>query len=137
PQEIDAVGILLSLAREVVRQVARLRRDAGPDDGKILTSLARFDFLAALVSLADSGNSSGLYPHFARFDGTRVEPVVQRLLQDSGMRTTIYPGDDRQLAAALREINRFAQRVVFLHGGWNGYPAEVNAFIARHGGDEG
>ncbi|MBY8854008.1 hypothetical protein K7G98_39575, partial [Saccharothrix sp. MB29] len=59
PQEIDAVGILLSLAREVVRQVARLRRDAGPDDGKILTSLARFDFLAALVSLADSGNSSG------------------------------------------------------------------------------
>ncbi|WP_158854638.1 ATP-binding protein [Saccharothrix deserti] len=131
----DFVGLLLNLAREVVRRLAPLRPDASPEDDKILTSLTRFDVLAALVSLADSGNRSGLYPHFARFDGTRVEPVARRLLRDTAMRITIYPGDDRHFAVALREIDRAAQRAVFRYGGWDGYPADVNNFISLHAGE--
>ncbi|WP_158854630.1 hypothetical protein [Saccharothrix deserti] len=73
-----------------------------------------------------------MYPHFARFDGTRIEPVAQRLFHDSPMRTTIYPGDDRDFALALHEISQHVQPQVFKRGGWDGYPAEVKDFIRRH-----
>lgn len=129
----EVLDSLLSRARNVARRVEWLRPDVGPEDEKILTGLTQFDFLASLVTMADSDNKSGIIPNFARFDTERTRPVAQRLLHEPEMRKIIYPGDDQHFADALHTIDRDAQRAGFLYDGWEGYTRDVNIFITEQG----
>ncbi|WP_409495999.1 helix-turn-helix domain-containing protein [Amycolatopsis sp. cmx-11-12] len=129
----EVLDSLLSRARNVARRIEWLRPDAGPEDEKILTGLTQFDFLAGLVTMANSDNKSGIVPNFARFDTERTRPAAQRLLREPDMRQIIYPGDDQFFADALHTIDRDAQRAGFLYDGWEGYTRDVNIFISEQG----
>lgn len=129
----EVLDSLLSCARNVVRRLESLRPDVEPEDEKILTSLTQFDFLAALVAMADSDNKSSIFPNFARFYAQRTQPAAQRLLREPDMRKILYPGDDHQLANALHTVDREAQRAGFRYDGWEGYTRDVNAFIREQG----
>lgn len=129
----EVLDSLLSRARNVVRRLEWLRPDVEPEDENILTSLTQFDFLAALVAMADSDNKSSTFPNFARFYAQRTQPAAQRLLREPEMRKILYPGDDHQLADALHTIDREAQRAGFRYDGWEGYTRDVNAFIREQG----
>ena len=129
----DILDSLLSSARTTMRRLECLRPDVEPEDEKILTGLTQFDFLAGLVVMADSGNKTGLFPNFARFNTERTQPAAQHVLHDPDMRKIIYPGDDQHFAAALHAIDQEAQRAGFRYDGWEGYTPDVNAFIREQG----
>jgi hypothetical protein len=129
----EVLDSLLSRARSVARRLEWLRPDVEPEDEKILTSLTQFDFLADLVSMADSDNKSGIFPNFARFYAERTQAAAQRLLRGPEMRKIIYPGDDQHFADALYTIDREALRAGFRYDGWEGYTRDVNAFIREQG----
>lgn len=131
--ELEVFDSLLSLARNVARRLECLRPDVEPEDEKILTGLTQFDFLASLITMADSDNKSGIFPNFARFYAERTQPAAQRLLREPEMREIIYPGDDQHFADALHTIDREAQRAGFRYDGWEGYTPDVNAFIREQG----
>lgn len=125
----DVLDSLLSRARNVVRRLEWLRPDVEPEDEQVLTSLTQFDFLAALVAMADSGNKRDTFPNFARFYAQRTQPAAQRLLREPEMRKILYPGGDHQLGDALHTIDREARRAGFRYDGWEGYTPDVSAFI--------
>ena len=129
----EVLDSLLSRARNVARGLKPLRPDVEPENEKILTSLAQFDFLAGLVIMADNDNKRGIVPNFARLNTERTNLIAQRLLRDPKMRKMIYPGDDFQFAVALHTIDLAAQRAGFWYDGWEGYTPDVIAFIHRHG----
>lgn len=129
------VESLLSRARAVARRMECLRPDIRAEDEKVLNGLTQFDFLAGLVAMADSNNTSGVYPSFAQFYTERTRPAAQRLLREPAMRKIIYPGDDQQFASALSIIDRSARQMGFRYDGWGGYPQEVNEFIREHGAE--
>lgn len=129
------VESLLSRARAVVRRLECLRPDIRAEDEKVLNGLTQFDFLAGLVAMADSNNTSGVYPNFAQFYTERTRPAAQRLLRELAMRKIIYPGHDQQFASALSIIDREARKIGFDYDGWDGYPQEVNEFIREHGAE--
>jgi hypothetical protein len=101
---------LLTLAKAVVENVATPRPDVAADDERILDSLCRFDVLAALVAIhaASSTNSRYFYTSFAHFDSDRVRSILRLLITDDELRAAVFPGDDAELARALRELLRLA-----------------------------
>jgi hypothetical protein len=126
---------LLSLARETTRRLPCLRPDVEAGDELILTGLTQFDFLVCLVAIAIGGNrpmGGVFYPNFAWFRSGRTQPIAERLLRDSTLRNTIYPDDDQQLALALHEIDRSAQREGRRFDGWEGYTEPVKQFVSAH-----
>ncbi|MEU7976641.1 ATP-binding protein [Micromonospora sp. NPDC049089] len=127
---------LLSLARETVRRLECLRPDADGDDEVILNGLAQFDFLSCVAALGNSenGNRGGVfYPNFARFRGTRTQPIAERLLREQEVRKPIFPDpSDQLLAEALLAVDAAARQEAFRFDGWEGYTRDVNRFIEQH-----
>lgn len=75
----DAELSMISHAQETIRRLPELRPDLVADDDRILTSLNQFDFLACVVAQAmtDNGGLGGVYyPHFAKFNGHRTQPIT-------------------------------------------------------------
>lgn len=128
--DVDSV---LGRARNVVRRLAWLRADTAPEDEGVLNGLTQFDFLASLITMSNSNNNTSNYPDFARYRGERTQSVARLVLTDPALRQCVYPGDDHQLAVALNEIDREAQRVAFRYDGWYGYTQDVKEFIREQG----
>ncbi|MEG3635205.1 AlbA family DNA-binding domain-containing protein [Micromonospora palythoicola] len=129
---VDTEVSMISCARDTIRRLAELRPDLEADDERILTSLNQFDFLACVVALAATNNDGPggvYYPHFAKFYGSRTRPIAERLIADQALRQQVYPGDDRQLAEALRQIDGTARQVGFRYDGWEGYSLPVRQFV--------
>jgi hypothetical protein len=127
---------LLSLARTDVARLSCLRPDGlTADDDEILTSLAQFDVLANLVAVASarSVTTEVFYTNFARFRQTRIQRIVERLLEDAGMRQSLFPLPDDNLALALAEIGRHAAREGWMSDGFEGWEGtRVGEFIQEH-----
>jgi hypothetical protein len=133
----DAVPIsLLSLARNEVARLSCLRPDGlTPDDDAIITSLAQFDALSNITAIDDAGDARSrvFYSNFARFRQTRVQSIVERLLQDAEMRGTLFRRDDEDLATALAEIGKVASAEGVRYDGFDGWGrTPVGEFIERH-----
>ncbi|WP_203872248.1 hypothetical protein, partial [Planomonospora parontospora] len=127
--QTEGAVFLLSRARAVVRQLTCLHPDLPGEDERILTSLTQFDFLACLVGCH---LRAGYYPNFAPFETWRTRPVTELLLHEPSMRQVIFSGDDRRLAAALRQIDAEAQQAGWKYDGWAGYSDPVENFITTH-----
>jgi hypothetical protein len=128
----DAGVSMISRARDTIRRLAELRSDLQTDDDRILTSLNQFDFLACVVAQAmthNGGSGGAYYPHFARFHGSRTQPIAERLLADAALRRQMYPGTNRQLVEALHQIDETARKMGFAYDGWEGYTAPVVEFV--------
>lgn len=135
PEE-EAEHQILARAHNVVRGVEALHPDvdAGSDD--VITSLCRFDALAALAVIAASGDSSGrsFYTHFARYYSTRTTPAMEAIIQDKDVRAQIFAGgDDTLLAKALAEMLRMAAREGVRFHWWGGESQIIERFLAEHG----
>jgi len=126
---------LLALARQLVGRIDCLRPDGiGPDDEKILTSLAQFDLLSGFVAIEASNSPSGrdVYPNFARVRQERIDPIVDRLLKDSDMRTALGAGDDHAIARTLAGLGNTAEKEGFNFEGFRGWNPTVEAYIQSH-----
>jgi hypothetical protein len=126
---------LLQLALAHVLTMSELRPDFGPDDDRLLSSLAQFDILAnlAVANTADSVSSAGVYPHFRRFYGFRSDPAVDTLLEDQRARSEIYTRSDSELAEALRELGQIGSGEFFYVSGWDEYEDErIRRFLAEN-----
>ncbi len=126
---------LLQLALAHIIATPELRPDYGPDDNRLLSSLAQFDILAnlAVTSTAGSVQSAGVYPHFRRFYGFRSDPAVVALLEDEDARSEIYPESDAELAQALRDLGQIGSGEFFHVNGWDEYEDErIRSFLAEH-----
>lgn len=126
---------LLQLALAHIIATPELRPDYGPDDNRLLSSLAQFDILAnlAVISTAGSVQSAGVYPHFRRFYGFRSDPAVVALLEDEDARGEIYPESDAELAQALRDLGQIGSGEFFHVNGWDEYEDErIRSFLAEH-----
>ena len=131
----DAEVSMISYARDTIRRLSELRPDLDANDDRLLTSINQFDYLACVVAMAatDNGGPSGVYyPHFAKFYGTRTQPIAEQLITDKAMRKQIYPGDDKMLSEALSQIDRSAREVGFAYDGWEGYTSPVAEFIRQN-----
>jgi hypothetical protein len=127
---------LLSLARNEVERLPCLRPDGlAGDDEAIITSLAQFDALSnvAGIDAADDADRRVFYTNFARFRQNRIQPIIERLLEDAEMRAVIFPREDDELAAALARIGEMAHEEGVRYdgfGSWHRTP--VGDFIERN-----
>jgi hypothetical protein len=82
----------------------------GGDADGIITSLAQFDVLSNIAAIDDADDADGrvFYTNFARFRQERIQPIVDRLLEDQDMRRAILRRDDSNLAIALQKIAEMA-----------------------------
>jgi hypothetical protein len=125
---------LLSRALGVIEQAECLRPD-GVDDDTILTSLARFDVLSNLAAVGASGAEDDrvFYPNFAQFRQDRIQPVVDRLLDDNVMRQTLFQGSDEEFARALDVVGHVAHNVGIRYDGFGSWArTPVGDFIEQH-----
>ena len=125
---------LLTLARNEIARLECLRPDGlDPDNDELLTAVAQFDLLSNLVAMdgTRAGGERRAYPNFARLYQHRVMPVVERLLVDHEMRSTLFTGADDQLALALETLGERARSVGWQTDGFEGWErTPVAAFIA-------
>lgn len=128
----EGEALLLSRAREVVRQLDCLYPDTSVSGEELTTSLAQFDFLACLVGYADD---IGYHPNFAPFEQQRTRPIAERLVNEPAIRAALFTKTDEDLAGALHQIDRWAQQVGWKFDGWEGYSEPVRQFIAAHTSD--
>jgi hypothetical protein len=133
---VDQKLSLLNLARGVASRLDCLRSDGvGPDSDLLLTSLCEFDVLSNIAAVGGAGTTDGrvFYPNFARFRQTRVQPVVEKLLRDSVMRSVIFPLGDDDLATALNVIGERAQQEGWRYDGFEGWEhTTIGEFISQH-----
>jgi hypothetical protein len=135
PEAERAGASLLQLALDHIIATPELRPDYGPDDDRLLSSLAQFDILANLAVTATAGSvqSAGVYPHFRRFFGFRSDPAVVALLEDAKARAEIYPESDAKLAVALRELGQVGSGEFFYVNGWDEYQDDrIRSFLREH-----
>jgi len=134
--EAERVGAsLLQLALAHIVATPELRPDFGPDDDRLLSSLAQFDILAnlAVARVAGSVQRAGVYPHFRRFYGFRSDPAVVALLEDDSARGEIYPESDTKLAQALRDLGEIGSGEFFYVNGWDEYEDDrIRSFLSKH-----
>lgn len=127
---------LLSRVRNETAHLECLRPEGlTPDDDAIVTSLAQFDFLAAVVAMGSLGTSSSaaFWPSFAQFRQPRIQPIAEQLLSDGSMRQILFPREDKDLAEALVSIERSAHAVGIRYDGFEGWGrTPVGAFIEQH-----
>jgi hypothetical protein len=132
---------LLSLARNVVGRLDCLRPDGlESEDDAILTDLAQFDLLSNLVAIDDVREPQGrvFYPNFARFRQERIQPIADRLVSDSGMRTALLRHGDEVLAQALLEVGMRAANEGWRFDGFMGWEhTPVAGFIVEHAATSG
>lgn len=115
---------LIALARAVAARLRCLRPDlADAESDELLTSIAQFDVLSNVVAIGNAESISGrvFYTNFARLYQSRIQPIVERLLGDKPMRSTLFPGDDAQLAEALNVIGERATSEGWRFDGFEGW----------------
>lgn len=126
---------LLTLARDRIAANPSLSAGFANDDNDALTALCQFDLLAALTTIAATGNVNDRdwYPNFARFFTSRSEPAVVELLSNPDMRAELFPLDDATLSTALRVLSRSAgNQGVAYHGWFDFESAKVQTFLRQH-----
>jgi hypothetical protein len=124
---------LLQLALRKIDAHECLRPDVPAESADILDSLCRFDALASIAVIGRRGTSRGsFYPSFSRFYSERTVPALKRLTIDRDMRASIFPGNDADLALALRELDRVATQESFRFTGWWGLGPELDRWILEH-----
>jgi hypothetical protein len=136
-EQQDGREIHISLLSRVLSDTGHLAcvRPDGVDDDQYLTTLAQFDVLSNLVAVDGSGRADDrvFYPNFARFRQTRIQPVVDRIVDDPEMREILFPRNDGDLALALTEIAKTAQQIGFRYDGfWSWDRTPVGEFISAH-----
>lgn len=106
---------LMLLAQEHAQRLPALRPDVAADDEDLLSSICQFDLLAALAAIDASGelDDRSWYTNFARFDWSRAEPALERLLSDSVARAAISPQSEARLAEAVQAISSRAKHETF------------------------
>ena len=130
---------LVALARSTAERLGCLRPDL-PDltdsaREDLLSSIAQFDVLWNVRAISAFGRPEGraFYPNFARLYQSRVQPIVERLLDDHDMRASLFPGSDAELAAALNEIGHVAQNEGWRFDGFTGWAQDpIEQFIERN-----
>jgi hypothetical protein len=130
---------LLSLAHRVVIGQDCLRGGVSRESEQLLDSLCQFDALAAVAVIGDAGSDgyADYYPNFAQFHGSRTQPIIARLLVDPSLREAIFPGDDENLASALRMLNQWAHKASLRFAGWDGYSDDrILSFLTAHPAEE-
>jgi hypothetical protein len=97
------------------------------EDEQLLTSIVQFDVLADLAAIdgAHSTDTKVFYTNFARFRQDRIQPAVERLLTDEGMRAEIFRGTDQELAIALSAIEYMASREGAMYAGYHSFRGTV------------
>jgi Putative DNA-binding domain len=127
---------LLVMASEHVQRMSALRPDTTADDPEVLTSLTQFDLVSIFVAIEDAGdlNTRSWYANFARFDWSRSEPALVKVLEDPSVRTALLPRlSDEELATAIREVSRMAQGEGFRFAVWAGWRSPtVQQFLEGH-----
>lgn len=127
---------LLSLARTEVERLACLRPDGlAGDDEEIITSLAQFDALSNVAEIDAAGDNDGrvFYTNFARFRQNRIQPIIERMLEDPDMRAVIFRRGDEELALALAKIGEMAHQEGMRYDGFGSWwPTPVGDFIDRN-----
>lgn len=125
---------LLMRAAQVVKLEPTLHPDTEDDDA-ILTSLAQFDLLSNLAAVDGAGSvdSAVFYTNWARFRQDRIQPVVDRVVADPGVRTAIFRDhNDEDLRVAFQEIAKMAHREAMRYDGFWGWDrTPVGEFIAE------
>lgn len=131
---------LLSLARNEVARLFCLRPDGlAPDDDAIITSLAQFDVLSDITAIDGAGAADRrvFYTNFARFRQDRIQPIVNRLLEDADMRATLFRRGNEDLAIAFARIAEMASTEGVRYDGFEGWVnTPVGEFIERYLPDE-
>jgi hypothetical protein len=140
-QQINPQISLLSLARNEVARLSCLRPDGLSADAEaIIDSLAQFDFLSNAAAIDDAGDTDSrvFYTNFARFRQDRIQPIVNRLLdEDSDIRTAIFPSSNEDLAVALAKIGEMAGSEGVRYAGFDGWRhTPVYDFLERYLPDE-
>ncbi len=126
---------LLSLARNVVARLECVRPDGvQPDDDAIFTDLAQFDLLSNLIAIDATEDTDGrvFYPNFARFRQERIQPIVDQIVTDQGLRGELFENGDVVLAQALVEVGGRAASEGWRFDGFEGWEmTPVAAFVAE------
>jgi hypothetical protein len=125
----------LVFAQEHIVRMECLRPDVVAEDEQVVTSLCQFDILAGFAAVA--GTSRRFDPpylaQFARWFAERTDPVVVEMIEGGPMRETFFPGDDEELAGALRALAHNASQMAGLIHGWHGYEDQrILDFLVKH-----
>jgi len=112
-----------------------LRRDEPHDDDALLTSIVRFDFLAAAVSVWDKQNSDveHWFPSFAYFDSHRVDDVAERLIDDDDMKRLLPDSSLDDIADVIRALEAASRDATGAWNRWGGLRSyKVTEFLKAH-----
>ncbi len=134
PEE-EAEHQILARAHNVVRTVDALHPDVLADSDAVITSLCRFDALAALAVVATSGDPTdrSFYPHFSRYYSTRTTPALEAVIEDPEVRAGVFPsGDDALLARTVAELLRIARSEGVRFNWWGVESPVLEEFLREH-----
>lgn len=123
---------LLQMAVEHIERLAALRPDIAVDSDAALDSLTQFDLLSIFTAIADANTTKTkvFYTNFARFNWSRSEPALVRLIEDQELRQILVPLESSELAVAIREVSRRAQSEAFRFSVWSGWDSTtVESFL--------
>lgn len=122
---------ILKLAEEQAARLPCLRPDERPDGEAVFNSVCQFDALQCLAVLAAGNRAANAFPNFGQFYAHRSEPVIDRIIQDVGMRETVAPMSDQDLADAIRYLGQTARRSFLMM--WDGFDSTViERFLREH-----
>lgn len=127
---------LMLLAQGHAQQLPALRLDLAADDDDLLSSICQFDLLAALAAIDDSDDldDRSWYTNFARFDWSRAEPALERLITDSDARAAVFPRSDAELAEAVQQISGQAKSETFRYMVFSRWQSpSVVELLTQHG----
>ncbi len=124
---------LLTLSQSTALRLACLNPDSASAD-EILDSLAQFDLLGSLVvqMSTDAPGSNVRYPSFARFNGRRLQRILDLMTDDQEARQELGLANDVVLAQALKAIGDTAQTVGFRYNGFWDWPPVTEDFISAN-----
>jgi hypothetical protein len=111
---------LPSLARDVADGLPFLGDDEVPGSEGILDSICQFDALAALVAMNAGGQADTryFYTNCAAFRPYRTLPILERLIADQVMRTSLGLEEDIPLAMAIQKFVSMAESESARLGSW-------------------
>ncbi len=122
---------ILKLAEEQAVRLACLRPDERVDGEAVFNSVCQFDALQCLAVLAAGIRATNAYPNFGQFHANRSEPAIERIILDAGMRETVAPMSDQDLADAIRYLSQTARRSFFMM--WDGFDSTaIERFLRKH-----
>jgi hypothetical protein len=130
---------LIHLAWELSRTSPALTLDSPIDKDAALSSVCAFDFLAALIAMGEADSTDGriFYTNFARFNTSRVEKVLGRVLADASTRRTLFTADEKRLSFFIRVLDRRAQSEGLRFDGWSVFTdSRVLSLLEAHPVDD-